>query len=83
MAAGPRKTNVAKALRLACWNDYGVRGRKPELEHFLSQHKVGICLLAQTHLREKETTFNLQTMFVAEQIGPQREAEQQHGSARV
>jgi exonuclease III len=47
--------NVAKALRLACWNAHGVRGRKLELEHFLSQHGVDICLLTETHLRERES----------------------------
>jgi hypothetical protein len=45
MAARPRRTERAKPLRLACWNADGVRGRKLELEHFLSQHGVDICLL--------------------------------------
>jgi hypothetical protein len=36
--------NVAKALPLACWNADGVRGRKLELEHFLSQHGVDMSL---------------------------------------
>ena len=40
-----------KALRLACWNPDGVRGRKVELEHFLSQHGVDICLLSETFLK--------------------------------
>jgi hypothetical protein len=44
--------NVAKALQLACWNADGVRGRKLELEHFLSQHGVDICLWTETHLKE-------------------------------
>jgi hypothetical protein len=43
-----------KALRLACWNADGVRGRKLELEHILSQHGVDICLLTETHLRESD-----------------------------
>ena len=38
-----------KALRLACWNADGVRGRKLELEHFLSQHCVDI--LRETFLK--------------------------------
>jgi hypothetical protein len=42
MAARPRKTVWSKALRIACWNADGVRGRKLELEHFLSQHGVDI-----------------------------------------
>ena len=48
MAARPRRTVRGKALRLACWNADGVRGRK--LEHFLSQHGVDICLLSETFL---------------------------------
>jgi len=43
-------TEQCKALRLACWNAVGVRGRKLELEHFLSQHGVDICLLSETFL---------------------------------
>jgi hypothetical protein len=39
-----------KPLRLACWNADGARGRKLELEHFLSQHGVDICLLSETFL---------------------------------
>jgi len=46
MAARPRRT----ALRLACWKADGMRGRKLELEHFLSQHGVDICLLIETFL---------------------------------
>ena len=50
MAAHP-KAHSAKALRLACWNADGVRGRKMELDHFLGKHGVDICLLTETHLR--------------------------------
>jgi hypothetical protein len=77
--------NVGKALRLACWNADGVPGRKLELEYFLSQHGVDIRLLTETHLREREreTSFGLQIMFVTEQTGPQREAEQQYWSIGV
>jgi hypothetical protein len=39
-----------KALRLVCWNADGVRGRKLELEHFLNQHGVDICLLSEAFL---------------------------------
>jgi hypothetical protein len=46
-------TNDVKALRLACWNPDGVRGRKLELEHFFSQHGVDICLLTETHVQER------------------------------
>ena len=48
MAACPRRTERSKALRLACWNAGGVRARTPELEHFLNQHGVHICLLSET-----------------------------------
>jgi exonuclease III len=37
-------------LRLAYWNSDGVRGRKLELEQFLSEHSVDMCLLNETHL---------------------------------
>jgi len=50
MAAHPRRTERCKALRLACWNADGVRGRKLELEHFLNQHCVDICFLSETFL---------------------------------
>jgi len=50
MAARPRRTERCKVLRLACWNADGVRGRKLELEHFLSQYGVDICLLSETFL---------------------------------
>jgi len=43
MAARPRRTVRSKTLRLACWN---ADGRKLELEHFLRQHGVDICLLS-------------------------------------
>jgi hypothetical protein len=65
---------VAKVLRLACWNADGVGCRKLELEHFLSQHGVDICLLTITNLRERErereTSSGLQTMFVTVQTSP-------------
>lgn len=38
-------------MRLACWNTDGVRGRKKELDHFLGQHGIDICLLTETHFR--------------------------------
>ena len=44
MAARPRSRNRGKTQRLACWNADGVRGRKLELEHFLGQHGLDICL---------------------------------------
>ena len=56
MAARPRRTVRCKALRLACWNANGVRGRKLELEHFLSQHGVDICLLNETFLKPDQAS---------------------------
>jgi hypothetical protein len=50
MAARPRRTRRRKPLRLTCWNADGVRGRKLELEHFLSQQGVDICLLSEAFL---------------------------------
>ena len=55
MAARPRRTEWRKSLRLACWNADGVHGRKLELEHFLSQHGVDICLLSETFLNPEQT----------------------------
>jgi len=51
MAARLRRTVHCKGLRLACWNTDEVRGRKLELEHFLHQHGVDICLLRETFLK--------------------------------
>jgi len=50
MAPRPRRTERFKALHLACWNADGMCGRKLELEHFLSQHGVNICLLIRHSL---------------------------------
>ena len=50
MTTHPRRSARVKPLRLACWNADGVRGRKLELEHFLGQHGVDICLLSETYL---------------------------------
>jgi len=49
MAAQPR-TEWCTALLLDCWNADGVHSRQLELEHFLSQHGVDICLLSETFL---------------------------------
>ena len=50
MAARPSRMVRYKALRLACWNAEGVRGRDLELEHFLREHGVDISLLIETYL---------------------------------
>ena len=44
-----------KALRLACWNADGVRGRNLELQHSLSKHGVEICMLSETFLNPEQT----------------------------
>jgi hypothetical protein len=49
MEARPRRTR-GKALRLACWNADSLRGGKLVLEQFLSENRVDICLLNETHL---------------------------------
>jgi hypothetical protein len=48
MAARHRST--VNALLLAFRNADGVRGRRIELDHFLAQHGVDVCLLNETHL---------------------------------
>jgi hypothetical protein len=58
MTARPRRANEGKALRLAYWNEDGVRGRKLELDQFISEHGVDICLLNETH-SEYDQTFQL------------------------
>ena len=50
MVAHPKAHSV-RALRLACWNADGVRGRKMELDHFLGKHGVDIGLQTENHLR--------------------------------
>ena len=42
------------SLCLAGWNADIVRGRKLEMEHFLSQHGVDICLLSETFLNPEK-----------------------------
>jgi len=50
IAARRGRTELCKALRLACWNANGVSCRKLVLVHSLSQHGVDICLLIQPFL---------------------------------
>jgi len=66
MVARPRRTERAKSLRLACWNADGVRGRKLELEYFLYQHGVDICLLSEPFLN------NVQSLRLANCLPPHR-----------
>jgi hypothetical protein len=58
MTARPRRANEGKALRLAYWNEDGVRVRKLELYQFISEYGVDICLLNETH-SEYDQTFEL------------------------
>jgi hypothetical protein len=46
MTARPRRANGGNALRLAYW----ICSKKLELDQFLSEHGVDICLLNETHL---------------------------------
>jgi len=55
MAVRPRRKEWGRELLLACWNADGLRGRKLELEHFLSQHDVEICILSETFLNPGQT----------------------------
>jgi len=50
MAARPRRTERGKAFHLACWKEDGVRGRKLEMERFINQHGVEICLSSEVFL---------------------------------
>jgi hypothetical protein len=50
MAARPKRT-ATEALRVACWNADGVRGRKQELDHFLGQHSRDTCLFTEIRLK--------------------------------
>jgi exonuclease III len=53
---------------MACWNADGVRRRKQELDHFLGQHGIDICLLAETHLKAGKSS-GWQTMIVTATTG--------------
>jgi len=51
MAARTSRTKRSKPLRFACWKAEGVRSSKLEMEHFLNQDGVDICLLNETILK--------------------------------
>jgi len=80
--AAHRMTERRKALRLACWNADGVRGRKLELEHFLSQHGVDICLLIETFITLSEPE-GLPIMSATTQTDKQQRAAEPSCSAVV
>ena len=54
MAARPRRLVRSKVLCLAWGNADGMRGRNLELEHFISQNGVDICLLSETFLKHDQ-----------------------------
>ena len=56
MPARPRSKERSKTLRFACWNEDGVRGRKLQVEHFLNQHSVEICVLSETFLNNGQNS---------------------------
>ena len=70
MAARPRTTNRGKILRLAYWNAADMRGRMLQLEHFLGQHAVDICLLSETFLTPAKPS-GLPIMSATAQTGQQ------------
>jgi hypothetical protein len=72
--------NVAKALRLACWNADGFRGWK--LEHFLSQHRVDMSLDRNSSERERRLSA-CKLRLSPNRLGPQRETEQQYWSSGI
>jgi hypothetical protein len=47
--------HVRKAARLAYWNSDSIRGRKLELERFLREYGIDICLLSEIHLEPART----------------------------
>jgi hypothetical protein len=51
MAPHPGRTERGIDLPLACLVAEGVRGWKPELDHFLNQHGAEFCLLSETFLK--------------------------------
>jgi len=77
IAARPRRTERCKPLRLACWNADGVRDRKLELEHFLSQHVVHIFLLSEAFFKRGQA-FRLAN-YVCHRADRQRGQNSHHG----
>jgi hypothetical protein len=72
---------VAKALRQACWNADGVRGRKLETEHFLSQHGVDMSLDGNSS--ERERRLSACKLCLSPNRPAHKEAEQQNWSVGV
>jgi hypothetical protein len=69
MTTQPRRKNGRKALRLAYWDADGVCGKELELDQFLSEHCVDICLLNETYL-ESGRAFRF-TNYVCHRTDPQ------------
>lgn len=41
---------MARSIRIATWNANGLRQHKAELEIFLEEQKIDVCLISETHL---------------------------------
>jgi hypothetical protein len=63
MVALPTWVMWTKALRLASWHADSVRSRKQELDHFLGQHGINICLLTETQLRSGDVFWMANYVF--------------------
>jgi len=49
---------MASSIRIATWNANGLHQYKLELETFLENQKINMCLISETHFT-KETNFKL------------------------
>jgi len=49
---------MAGSLRIATWNANGVKQHQSELEIFLEDQKIDICLISETHFT-KESSFKV------------------------
>jgi hypothetical protein len=49
--------SLEQTLLLAYWDSNGVRGKRLELQEFLSENKVGICLLKEIPCGEPNPKF--------------------------
>ena len=60
-------------LRIATWNANGVRARKEEVELFLNNHKIDICLISETH-STRQTALKFRGYRVYQTIHPDNDA---------
>lgn len=54
MAEPSKRTNGINSCALAFWDDDGDRGTKIQLDYFLGENGVDVCLLMKTHLKSDE-----------------------------